>query len=176
MPESSKRDDRQSPRRDGRPSEPDDHVSERGERARQNFLAGYNCAQSVVLAFADLLEEQGIDPDQAARMASPFGGGMGRMREVCGTVSGALLVLGLVEGYDDPKAYAAKKELYERVQELAGAFRDENGSIVCRELLGLAAGPSEAAPERRTDAYYRKRPCPELCASAARILSSHLQL
>ena len=149
-------------------------ATERGERARQNFLAGYNCAQSVVRAFDDVLEERGLDPEAAMRMASPFGGGMGRLREVCGTVSGMLLVLGLVEGYDEPRAYAAKKELYEKVQGLAGAFRDEHGSIVCRELLGLGAGPSEATPERRTDAYYRKRPCPELCACAARILASHL--
>lgn len=150
-------------------------ATERAELARQNFLEGYNCAQSVVRAFSDVLEGQGMDPKMAMRMASPFGGGMGRLREVCGTVSGMLLVLGLVEGYDEPKAYAAKKELYQRVQELAAAFREENGSIVCRELLGLGAGPSEPTPEQRTPDYYRKRPCPELCACAARILASHLQ-
>ncbi|MBR3158860.1 MAG: C_GCAxxG_C_C family protein [Atopobiaceae bacterium] len=149
-------------------------ASERGEKARGNFLQGYNCAQSVVLAFEDVLAEAGIDANVAARLSSPFGGGMGRMREVCGAVSGMLMVLGLVEGYDDPKAFAAKKELYARVQELAGAYAQENGSIVCRELLGLRKGPSEATPERRTDAYYRKRPCPELCACAARILAEHL--
>jgi C_GCAxxG_C_C family probable redox protein len=148
--------------------------SERAELARQLFLEGYNCAQAVVLAFDDGLEEQGVDPKTAARMASPFGGGMGRLREVCGSVSGMLLVLGLAEGYDDPKAFAEKKELYEKVQELAGAFRAENGSIVCRDLLGLGAGPSGATPERRTDSYYRKRPCPELCGCAARILAGHL--
>lgn len=147
----------------------------RAELARRYFLEGYNCAQSVVLAFDDVLREQGIDPNAAARMASPFGGGMGRLREVCGSVSGMLLVLGLAKGYDDPNAFAAKKELYEEVQELAGAFGSENGSIVCRELLGLGAGSSKATPERRTDSYYRKRPCPELCACAARILASYLR-
>lgn len=149
--------------------------NERGELARQNFLKGYNCAQSVVRAFDDVLESQGIDPETAARMASPFGGGMGRLRETCGTVSGMLLVLGLVAGYSEPKAFEAKKDLYGLVQKLAAEFREENGSIICRELLGLAAGPSDPTPERRTDAYYRKRPCPELCACAARILASHLQ-
>lgn len=149
--------------------------TDRAELARKNFLEGYNCAQSVVLAFADVLEERGADPKVVARMSSPFGGGMGRLREVCGSVSGMLVVLGMVEGYDDPKAFAAKKELYETVQELAGEFGDANGSIVCRELLGLSAGPSEATPERRADAYYRKRPCPELCACAARILARHLR-
>mgnify|MGYP002624431138 CR=1 FL=1 len=149
-------------------------ASERAQRARENFLAGYNCAQSVTLAFDDVLAGQGIDAQVAARLSSPFGAGMGRMREVCGAVSGMLMVLGVVEGYDDPKAYRAKKELYATVQELAGAYRDENGSIVCRELLGLGKGPSEATPERRTDVYYHKRPCPDLCACAARILAGHL--
>ena len=147
----------------------------RAESAKRNFLGGCNCAQSVVLAFDDVLEQQGMDPATAAKMASPLGGGMGRLREVCGAVSGMLLVLGLAEGYDDPEAFDAKKELYETVQELAGAFKDENGSIICRELLGLDAGPSGATPEKRTDAYYHDRPCSELVASAARILEDHLQ-
>lgn len=150
------------------------HAQERGELARQNFLQGYNCAQSVVLAYEDVLKERGIDASTAAKMASSFGGGMGRMREVCGTVSGMLLVLGLVEGYDEAKAFRAKKELYTTVQELAGAFRDRNDSIVCRELLGLGSDPDTPTPEKRTEAYYRKRPCAELCACAAQILAEHL--
>jgi C_GCAxxG_C_C family probable redox protein len=149
-------------------------ASDRGEKARQNFLSGYNCAQSVVLAFDDVLREHGLEPRTVARMASPFGGGMGRLREVCGTVSGALMVLGLVEGYDEAKAYKAKKELYATVQRLAGEFREQNGSIVCRELLGLGAGPDVPVPEKRTESYYRKRPCAELCACSAQILASHL--
>ena len=146
----------------------------RGEMARQNFLSGYNCAQSVVLAFDDVLRAHGVDPLTAAKMASPFGGGMGRMREVCGTVSGMLMVLGLVAGYDEAKAYQAKKELYATVQRLAGAFRGQNASIVCRELLGLAAGPDAPTPEKRSDAYYRKRPCADLCACSAQILAKYL--
>lgn len=151
------------------------NATERGELARQIFLEGYNCAQSVVRSFSDVLEERGVDPQVAVAMASPFGGGMGRLREVCGTYSAMLLVLGLVEGYDEPKAFEKKKELYRQVQELAATFRDENGSIICREPLGLGAGPSDPTPEQRTDSYYRKRPCPELCASAARILAGHLE-
>lgn len=147
---------------------------ERGERARQNFLAGYNCAQAVVLAFDDVFEESGLDMSVVTRLASPFGGGMGRMREVCGAVSGMLMVLGTVEGYDEPKAFQAKKELYARVQELAGSYRAENGSIVCRELLGLGAGADDPTPEQRSEAYYRKRPCAELCACAARIVAEYL--
>ena len=146
----------------------------RADRARQNFMDGYNCSQSVVMAFSDLVEAAGLDVEAVCRLASPFGGGMGRLREVCGCVSGSLMVLGLTRGYDDPKDYAAKKRLYAEVQELAARNRDQNGSIVCRELLGLGKGPDDPVPERRSDAYYRKRPCPELCAVAARILAEHL--
>ena len=148
---------------------------ERAERARNNFLAGYNCPQSVLHAFDDVLEEHGIEPSVALRLASPFGGGMGRMREVCGAVSAMLMIIGLTEGYDDPEVYDAKADLYARVQELAGAFRDENGSILCRELLGLGEGTSESAPEQRTQAYYESRPCAELCATAARIAGEYVQ-
>lgn len=150
-------------------------AAEREELARRNFTTGYNCAQSVVRAFDDVFEEHGVDPETAALLASPLGGGMGRMREVCGAVSGMLLVLGLAEGYNDPEAFDAKKELYEKAQALGGAFKDENGSIICRELLGLGAGPSEATPEKRTESYYGSRPCAELVASAARILGQHLE-
>ena len=149
-------------------------ANERAELAHKNFLSGYNCAQSVVMTYVDVFEEAGIDPELAAKLASPFGGGMGRMREVCGCVSGSLMVLGLVEGYNDAKAYAAKKRLYEEVQEIASRYRDENGSIVCRELLGLGKGTDAPTPERRTEAYYRKRPCADLCASAARIMAEFL--
>lgn len=149
-------------------------AEERACRARENFTNGYNCAQSVAMAFADVFGEQGVSPDVVARLSSPFGGGMGRLREVCGAVSAMLMVLGVVEGYDDPTTFDAKMELYQKVQRLAGEYRAQNGSIICRELLGLDEGPSEARPERRTDEYYKRRPCAELCASAARTLAEYL--
>lgn len=149
-------------------------ANERAERARENFLSGCNCPQSVVGAFADVLEKNGIDVEVATKLASPFGGGMGRMREVCGAVSGMLMILGLEEGYNDPSDDEAKARLYERVQELAGEFKAQNGSILCRELLGLAEGPDAPKPEARTQAYYHNRPCAEYCASAAQILAEHL--
>ena len=99
------------------------------EYAGQLFLEGYNCAQSVMVAFSDVT---GLTKENAARMASPFGGGMGRMREVCGAVSGMLMVTGLLYGYQDPKDTAGKRELYRLEQELAGKFREQTGSIVCR--------------------------------------------
>lgn len=147
---------------------------ERADMARANFLEGYNCAQSVVVAFEDVLGTHGINKTTAACLASPFGGGMGRLREVCGTVSGALMVLGLVDGYDDPEAFNEKAELYERVQALAAAFREENGTILCRELLGLPEGPDTSVPENRSEQYYQKRPCAELCACSARIMQEYL--
>ncbi len=147
---------------------------ERAQAARANFLEGYNCAQSVGVAFCDVFAEHGIDKKTVARLCAPFGGGMGRLREVCGTVSAMLMVVGVVEGYDDPQAFEAKAELYEHVQQLANAFREENGSIVCRELLDLPEGPDVPTPEKRSEQYYHKRPCAELCACSARILQDYL--
>ena len=149
-------------------------AGERAQRARDNFLAGYNCPQSVIGAFEDILRENGVDPQTALRLSSPFGGGMGRMREVCGAVSGMLMVLGLVEGYDDPAAYDPKKMLYEHAQQLAGEFERQNGSILCRDLLGLQEGRDVATPERRTQEYYESRPCARIVESAARILGEYL--
>ena len=142
----------------------------RAERARNNFRAGYNCPQSVVHAFDDVLEANGIDPDTALRLVSPFGGGMGRLREVCGAVTGMFALLGLLEGFSDPEEYDGKAALYEDAQRLAEEFRSMQGSILCRDLLGLSDGPSESSPERRTQAYYESRPCAELCACAASLV------
>ena len=138
-----------------------------GERAEQNFRRGYNCAQSVVLAFGDVT---GLDDRTAAMLSSSFGGGMGRLREVCGAVSGALTVLGLVQGYADPDDPDAKKAHYHRVQEFARRFCEKNGSIICRELLSGVQTVGGSDPEQRTESYYKKRPCPALCRCAAEIL------
>ena len=103
------------------------------ELAAELFLSGSNCAQAVVVAFCDVT---GMKPQYAARLSSSFGGGMGRMREVCGAVSGMLMVAGLLYGYDDPGEHDVKKKAhYQLVQSLAGQFREEIGSIVCREIL-----------------------------------------
>jgi len=146
-------------------------VSVHAELARNLFLQGYNCSQAVVCAFCDVT---GLEIDAAARMASSFGGGLGRLREVCGTVSGAALVLGMVKGYADPKDYAAKKAHYALVQEFARRFREKNGSIVCRELLRGVNVTEGGDPEQRTSEYYKKRPCLNLAFSAAEILDGLL--
>lgn len=147
-------------------------MPDHAEQARKLFLQGYNCSQAVFCAFCDVT---GLDMDTAARMASSFGGGLGRLREVCGTVSGAALVLGVARGYADPKDYAAKKAHYALVQEFARRFREANGSIVCRELLKGTGATEGGAPEARTEAYYRKRPCPNLAYCAAEILDEMLR-
>ncbi|MDD6207004.1 MAG: C-GCAxxG-C-C family protein [Clostridiales bacterium] len=142
------------------------------EKAMDLFEKGYNCAQSVFLAFSDLYL---IDGKTALKLSSSFGGGMGRLREVCGSVSGMFMVAGLLYGYDDPKAYEEKSEHYKRIQELAAEFSRQNGSIVCRELLGLPEGKDTPKPEKRTEQYYKKRPCKELVGMAAKIMEQYIQ-
>lgn len=143
----------------------------RKEKAMQSFLDGYNCAQCMMLAFEDMLT---IDLDTALKIASPFGGGMGRLREVCGSVSGMFMVLGFIKGYSEPGDYEGKKELYEHVQELARRYEEANGSIICRELLGLDVKKEDATPSQRTDEYYKKRPCAAKIGSAAEILEEYI--
>ena len=141
-----------------------------GMKAAELFLNGYNCAQAVVVAFSDLT---GLEDSFSAKMASSFGGGMGRMREVCGAVSGMLMVLGLLYGYDTPGDDVSKKQQYTVVQQLSGKFREEVGSIVCREILKNP--PSDPNPSPRTAEYYAKRPCARMVYTAARILDEYIQ-
>lgn len=148
-----------------------ERIKYRAERAREYFKEGYNCAQAVVLAFSDLLE---VDSDALALIASPFGGGMGRMRLVCGAVSGMLMVEGKLCGYSSPEEKAGKLELYSNVRSLADSFAAENGSIICGELLSGVPHTSGGVPEERTPEYYKKRPCDELVASAAATVARHL--
>ena len=143
------------------------------ERARENFLKGYNCAQSVAIAFA---AEMGKSEEEVARLASSFGGGMGKLREVCGAVSGALLVYGALRGYSDPTDGEAKKRQYAQVQDFAARFKAEHETIICRELLKSIALKKEGTsePEARTPEYYRTRPCARFVETAARILEDML--
>ena len=137
--------------------------------AAELFLQGYNCAQAVAVAFTDVT---GMDKKEAAKLAAPFGGGMGRMREVCGAVSGMLMVLGTLYGYDNADADSKKKELYQQVQALAEQFREENGSIICRDLLKNP--PSDPNPSPRTAEYYAKRPCARMVMTAARLMDEFI--
>ena len=137
------------------------------EEAKKLFLAGYNCAQAVFCAYRDVT---GLDMDTAARLASSFGAGMGRLREVCGTMSGALMVLGMIRGYADPQDRDAKGAHYALVREYARLFRERNGTILCRELLRDVQVTEGGEPEERTSEYYARRPCPRLAAEAAALL------
>ena len=140
-------------------------------QAAELFLNGSNCAQAIVVAFCDVT---GMEPSLAAKVSSSFGGGMGRMREVCGAVSGMLTVVGLLYGYEDPgENDCNKKAHYQLVQNLAGQFREEIGSIVCRDILKNP--PSDPNPTPRTAEFYKTRPCARMVMTAARILDRYIQ-
>jgi len=130
------------------------------EKAEALFLTGLNCAQSVFCAFAG---EFGMDLETAKKVSCGLGGGVGRLREVCGAVTGATLVLGMRHGPD-------KADVYPKVQEFCARFKDECGSIVCRDLTSGTGATVGGAAEPRTADYYRKRPCVELVKLAARLL------
>ena len=137
--------------------------------AGELFLEGCNCSQAVFLAFSDMT---GIDRKLAARISSPFGGGMGRMREVCGAVSGMFMVLGTLYGYDETADDIRKKQLYHEVQALAARFREECCSIICREILKNPS--SDPNPTPRTAEFYKQRPCARMVVTAARLLDEFI--
>ncbi|MDO4940989.1 MAG: C-GCAxxG-C-C family protein [Erysipelotrichaceae bacterium] len=143
----------------------------RGKLALQYFEEGYNCSQAVVLAFADLLD---IDFKQAAKLASGFGGGMGRLREVCGAVSGMFMVVDMLYGYDSPDKGEKKKELYSRIQELGLQFEKDNGSLICREIMKLNVKHDDPTPTQRTPDFYQTRPCPNKIFYAANLLEEYI--
>ena len=140
-------------------------------RAVELFKMGYNCAQSVFIAYKDLAD---MDEQTAATISAPFGGGMGRLREGCGAVSGMTMCAGYIAPNTYPNDNINKKLCYSTVQELAERFREENGAIVCRELLGLAQQKDDPTPSARTEEYYRRRPCVEYVATAARIVGEKI--
>lgn len=143
------------------------------DKAKSLFCEGYNCSQSVFLTFAEMM---GMDKRTALMISSSFGGGMGRMREVCGAVSGMFMAAGLIYGYDSPVDNTSKAEHYKLIQELAEKFKQKNDmhTIICRELLRLDDKKETHIPEARTPAYYKKRPCADLVYDAAQILSEYI--
>ena len=124
------------------------------------------------MAFSDVT---GYSLEESARLSSSFGGGMGRMREVCGAVSGALMVLGLEKGYDSTDDEEKIKAHYHLVQDFAARFREKNGSIICRDLLEGVEVKKGDEPEKRTEDYYERRPCLGLVADACDILDEMLE-
>ena len=147
------------------------NAEERAERAKVFFNEGYNCAQSVAMAFADITP---LDEKMVATITASFGGGMGRLREVCGAVSGMAFVASFLSPCPTADNANAKKDNYALVQEFAEKFRQQNGAIVCRELLGLDRPKDEPTPSPRTAEYYKKRPCAEYVYDAALIVGEYL--
>lgn len=146
-------------------------MSIHSDKAEQLFRQGYNCSQAVFCAFSDVT---GIDFEYAAKMSASFGGGFGRLREVCGAACGMTLVLGCLEGYSYPTDYSAKKELYTKEQKLMGKFSDKMGSYICREILGDIVDKPGGAPTPRTEEFYTKRPCLRCIRNTCEILDEHL--
>ena len=146
-------------------------IEVRAARAKELFHQGFNCSQSVFAACADLY---GIEDEALAlRLSASFGGRIGRMRQTCGAACGMFLLAGLENGSATPHDAQGKMQNYAFVQDLAAAFKHENGSLICSELLGIAPKPQNPMPEARTEAYYQKRPCEEMVANAVRIFLTH---
>ena len=155
----------------------DINPAERQQRAEQLFMEGYNCCQAVLLAFEDVLE---ADRSTLLRVASGFGGGMARMREVCGTVSAMAMIAGFLSPAEDPSDMNQRRDNYALVQKFAARFKEEKGSIVCREILGLRKpGPGapmeNPMPSQRTPEYYKTRPCAATVGLAARIVADYIK-
>ena len=141
------------------------------EKAVNNFKTGYSCAQSVFFAFA---EKCGLDDDTALKLSSSFGGGMGRLREVCGAVTSMFAIAGLLKGYTSPDDDIAKTKHYELIQALSEKFKLKYPSIICRDLLELPEGKDSPIPSKRTEEYYQSRPCEAFVKYAAEIIEQEL--
>lgn len=142
------------------------------DKACELFAQGLNCSQAVFTAFCDVT---GMDEGTAKRISSSFGGGMGRMREVCGACSGMFMVIGLLFGEGTETDDKLKAEHYKRIQLLAEQFRAEHGTIICRELLKELSVTKTPTPEKRTEQYYKVRPCVRFVRTAAEILDRYLE-
>lgn len=148
-------------------------LEKRVDQAVDNFMQGYGCCQSVVAAFADLY---GLDETMAKRVAAGFGGGVGRMRMMCGAVSGIVMLVGLDCGQTEGSDREGKSACYKVVQELLARSKADNGSLICAELLGLKepVPPGQYIASERTAEYYKRRLCPAKVESAARIFAQYL--
>ena len=144
----------------------------RKEQAIEYFKQGYNCTQAVVLTFKDVLT---IDAEELCKIASPFGGGISRMRETCGAVTGMVLVLGNLVGYSTPETGEKKHELYKKTQEILKIFENRYGSLTCGKLLNLTQKHDDPKPSPRDHSFYLNRPCTELIGGAAEILEESLK-
>ena len=147
-------------------------MGERADKAKEMFLQGYNCCQAVVGAFADLY---GFDPETAMKFAEGFGGGTGRMRSTCGAVNAMAIVAGMKMSHGKPGDLKRRGEVYAVVRDMFAAFKEENGTVICAELLGLSLPKNDSPmPEERTPDYYKRRPCPEKIHQCGLIIEKYL--
>lgn len=146
-------------------------VSQHADKACQLFAEGLNCAQAVLVAFSDVT---GLDKEISMRLSSSFGGGMGRMREVCGTCSAMFMIAGILYGLDEGSTHEDKSEHYKRIQLLAEQFKEKHETILCRDLLKGLSVTSTPEPEKRTEQYYKVRPCIKFVRTAAEILDAYI--
>ena len=137
------------------------------ELATKYFKEGYNCSQALLLAFEDKID---LDKATILKLSSSFGGGMGRLREVCGAVSGMFMVVGLIDGYVEPNNDDIKCKHYQCIQDLANKFKDKYNTIICRELLNKQDEQISSTPTKRTKEFYQERPCIHFIKYAAEIL------
>ncbi len=142
------------------------------EKALNLFRQGYNCSQSVILSFCDIID---LDEKTALKISSSFGGGMGRMRDVCGAVSGMFMVAGMLYGYTDAEDKEGKDNHYRLIQQLAGQFKELNGSYICRELLKDVEYTSDHISAERTAEFYKLRPCERMVCDAARLMDMYIE-
>ena len=147
-------------------------MGERADRAYNYFMEGFTCAQSLFTAFADIF---GIEKETALKLSAGLGGGVGRMREVCGVVTSASMIIGMMYGATEGSDRDSKAFTYEKVREFADSFKAIEGTIMCRELLGLDKAEESHIPQERTAEYYASRPCPRITREAGEILEKMVE-
>lgn len=147
-------------------------MSIHSDKAVELFKQGYNCSQAVFVAF---LDEFNMDEETALKVSAGLGGGVGRLREVCGCVSGAAMIVGMLHGATVGADQDSKKETYRIIQQLAEEFKNQQGSVVCRDILKIRADQKESyVPDERTDEYYKKRPCVRTIECMAKIIDKQI--
>ncbi|MGL4410660.1 MAG: C-GCAxxG-C-C family protein [Bacteroidales bacterium] len=145
------------------------NVEDRVKKAIDLFNEGYNCSQAVVVAYSDLY---GLDSKLAKSISHSFGGGLGRMREVCGAISGLSMLLGLEHPVDEANDMDARTRNYAEVQRASSLFKEKHQTIICRELLKTLKPSNNPTPSERNDYYYSIRPCGRFVEDAARIFGN----
>ena len=147
-------------------------MKDRSKQAVELFQQGAGCAQAVVAAHTDLV---GLDFDTAMKVSCALSGGVSRLREVCGAVSGMAVIAGMLDGNTDPADIESRTQAYERVQRMADLFRAKFGTVVCRDILGKAGFETSPSPTLRDAHFYDTRPCVDCIRFAAEILAEELR-